>query len=145
MTLSFRITERDIAILHAIARYRFLTADLAQRSVGGSGRGVGNRLRILTAHGYLVSRKSTVTAPFVFGLANKGARLLAEIGVGIEHRLDWNDKNDRTEHFIDHTLAVAETMLQFELVVRTGAIDLVDHHELLPDMPERTRTEPLRS
>ena len=57
----------------------------------------------------------------------------------INHRLDWTAKNDTTEHFLAHTLAVAETMLQFDLAARDGAVRLVDHHALLPDMPERTR------
>ena len=98
-----------------------------------------NRLRILSAHAYLVRVASIVTEPFAFGLANKGARLLAERDDRINHRLDWTAKNDTTEHFLAHTLAVAETMLQFDLAARDGAVRLVDHHELLPDMPERTR------
>ena len=61
MTLSFRITERDVAILAAIARYRFLTTAMVQRIVGGSRRGVGNRLRLLAAHAFLVRVATVVT------------------------------------------------------------------------------------
>ena len=74
----FRITERDVAMLEAIARYRFLTSEQIRRIVGGSERGVRNRLRILSAYAYLVRVVSVVTEPFAFGLANKGARLLAD-------------------------------------------------------------------
>src|SRR5437870_378225 len=114
MTPPFRITERDVAILEAMARYRFLTADLTQRVVGGSGRGVRNRLRILSAHAHLVRLATIVTEPVAYGLANKGARLLADRGNRINHRLDWYAKNHTTYHFLAHTLAVAETMMHFE-------------------------------
>src|SRR5437870_5005325 len=49
----FRITERDIAMLRAIGQFRFLSSQQVQRIVGGSERGVRNRLRNLFAHGYL--------------------------------------------------------------------------------------------
>ena len=38
----------------------------------------------------------------------------------INHRLDWAAKNDRTDHFLAHTLAVAETMLHFDCATRDG-------------------------
>jgi protein involved in plasmid replication-relaxation len=138
--LSFRITERDLGMLQAIARYRFLTAGLLQHIVGGSRRGVRNRLRMLSALAYLVCLKSVVTEPFTYGLGNKGARLLADRGSLIDHRLDWTAENERTRYFIDHTLAVAETMLRFQFATRDRAVRLVDHHELLPDMSETTRS-----
>src|SRR2546428_236218 len=116
----FRITERDVAILQAIARYRFLTAELVRRSVGGYARCVSIRLRIPSPHAYLFRLQSVVTEPFAFGLANKGARLLADRGNLINHRLDWTAKNDRAAHFIDHTLEVAETMLQFQRATRVA-------------------------
>ena len=43
--------------------------------------------------------RSVVTEPFAFGLANKGARLLADRGRHINHRLDWTAKNDTTHAF----------------------------------------------
>ena len=49
---------------------------------------------------------------FAYGLGNNGARLLAERGHAINHRLDWADKNDRTHFFLAHTTQVAEVMLQ---------------------------------
>ena len=42
--------------------------------------------------------------------------------------------------FLAHTLAIADTMLRFEFATRDCAVRLVDHQELLPDMPERTRS-----
>ena len=134
-----RITDRDLSILQAIGRYRFLNADLVRRIVGGSGRGVRNRLRMLSTHAYLVRLATIVTEPVAYGLANKGARLLAGRGADINHRLDWAVKNDTSHYFLAHTLAVAETMLHFHFTTRDAAIRFIDHHELLPDMPEPTR------
>ena len=135
----FRITERDVAMLQAIARFRFLQSNQVRRIVGGSERGVQNRLRLLAAHAYLVRLSSAVTEPFAFGLTNKAARLLADHAPYINPRLDWRAKNDTTRYFLTHTLAVAETMLHFDCAAHDGVFRLVDQHDLLPDLPERTR------
>jgi len=135
----FRITERDVAILRAIARYRFLTAELVHRIVGGSERGVRNRLRNLGALAYLVRLQGLVTEPCAYGLGNRGARLLSDCGVEINDKLDWAAKNDTTRHFLAHTLAVAEAMLHFQAAAEIDALCLTDHDDLLRDMPEPTR------
>ena len=44
----FRITARDIDILRVISQFRFLSSQQVQRIVGGSERGVRNRLRSST-------------------------------------------------------------------------------------------------
>jgi hypothetical protein len=79
----FRITDGDIAILEAIARYRLLSPPLLLRIVGGSERGVRNRLRLLTIHKYIVRLPAKITEPLAYGLANNGARLVAERGSNI--------------------------------------------------------------
>jgi hypothetical protein len=144
----FRITERDVDILRAISQFRFLSSHQVQRIVGGSERGVRNRLRNLFAHGYLdrpVHQRAELAAflnpPLVYGLGKHGARLLADLGRPIDHRLDWTTKNTRaTSPFLAHTIEVAETMMQFTSACHGSAARLVDHHELLPLMPEPIRT-----
>ena len=118
----FRITDRDIAILEAIARYRLLSPPLLLRIVGGSERGVRNRLRLLTAHKYIVRLAAKITEPLAYGLANKGARFLAKRGININPRLDWTAANHRSDYFRAHTLEVADTMLHFQRAAsaRTG-------------------------
>ena len=143
----FRITERDIAILRAIGQFRFLSSHQVQRIVGGSERGVRNRLRNLFAHGYLdrpqhqrAELAGFLNPPRVYGLGKHGARLLADIGRPIDHRLDWTTKNTRaTSPFLAHTIEVAEVMMAFTSACHESATQLVDHHELLPLMPEATR------
>lgn len=127
---TFRITDREIALLTAIARFRFLTSEQLHRIDGGSGRGVRNRLLHLTRAGYLVRTQSHVTAAFAYGLGNSGARLLAERGHAINHRLDWADKNERTQFFLAHTTQVAEVLLNFERSA-VGIAQLRDHHDIV--------------
>ena len=144
----FRITERDVAIVHAIGQFRFLSSQQVQRIVGGSERGVRNRLRNLFAHRYLdrPHRQRAEFAGFinpslVYGLGKHGARLLADLGSQVDHRLDWTTKNTRaTAPFLAHTIEVAETMMAFTSACLDAASPrLVDHRELLPFMPETTR------
>ena len=129
--MNFRITPRDIALLAAVARFRFLSSEQLHGIDGGSGRGVRNHLLNLTRAGYLVRVSTGLIEPFAYGLGNKGARLLAEHGYAINHRLDWSDKNERTNFFLAHTLDVAEVLLQFQRAVAAVA-RLVDHHASVP-------------
>ncbi len=142
-----RITDRDIAILRVIGQFRFLSSQQVQRIVGGSERGVRNRLRNLFSHGYLdrpAHQRAELAAflnpPLVYGLGKNGARLLANLGSPLDHRLDWTTKNTRaTSPFLAHTIEVAETMMAFTSACHGDAAPgLVDHHELLPFMPEQT-------
>ena len=147
----FRVTDRDIAILRAIGQFRFLSSLQVQRIVGGSERGVRNRLRNLFAHAYLdrpqhqrAELAGFLNPPLVYGLGKNGARLLADLGSPIDHRLDWTTKNTRaTSPFLAHTIEVAETMMAFTSACLDAASPrLLDHHELLPLMPEATRDAP---
>src|SRR5271166_1925834 len=49
----FQLTARDVAILHAVARYRFLSSTLIIRLIGGSAQQILRRLQLLFHHGYL--------------------------------------------------------------------------------------------
>lgn len=144
----FRITHRDIAIVRAIGQFRFLSSRQVQRIVGGSERGVRNRLRNLFAHGYLdrpphqrAELADFLNPPLVYGLGKRGARLLADLGAPIDHRLDWTTKNTRaTFPFLAHTIEVAETMMAFTSACLDAASPrLVDHHQLFPLLPVQTR------
>ena len=109
---AFVLRDRDEAMLEAIAQYRFLSSPQLHRLAGGSERGIRNRLRLLTAHALLIRRAPHITEPFAYGLTRKGARLLAERGIAIDYRQDWTAKSRTTALFLNHTLAIAETMLQ---------------------------------
>jgi hypothetical protein len=149
----FQLTPRDVAILHAVARYRFLSSTLIIRLAGGSSQQILRRLQLLFHHGYLDRPVSQVAQlahafdfgnrPFVYGLGRAGAQVLAESGIPLKEKLDWTTKNARaTAQFLAHTLGTAETMIDFELACRQeGAPQLIDHHDLLPYLPEETRED----
>jgi hypothetical protein len=123
------------------------------RLIGGSPQQILRRLQHLFHHGYLDRPISQVAQlahafdfgnrPFVYGLGRVGAQVLAEAGIPLKERLDWTTKNARaTAQFLAHTLETAETMIGFELACRAeGAPALIDHHDLLPYLPEETREE----
>jgi hypothetical protein len=95
----FHVTDRDEHMMQAIARFRLLALAQVLQIVGGSPRGIRNRLRILAAHKYLVRLKATVTEPLAYGIANKGARFLAGRGYKINTRTDWSAENRRRIHW----------------------------------------------
>src|SRR5271166_6279388 len=149
----FQLTARDVAILHAVARYRFLSSTLIIRLFGGSSQQILRRLQLLFHHGYLDRPTSQIAQlahvfdfgnrPFIYGLGRVGAQVLAEAGIPLKERLDWTRKNARaTAQFLAHTIETAETMIAFELACREeGTLELIDHHDLLPYLPEKTRDD----
>lgn len=64
----------------------------------------------------------------VYGLGNKGMKLLErEDGIG-RRKLDWTARNRSvTRLFMEHTLAVADAMTALELSCRSRRAELVDH------------------
>jgi hypothetical protein len=136
--MNFRITPRDLNLLAAIARFRFLNAEQLQQIDGGSGRGVRNRLLLLTRAGHLVRVPHYVTEARVYGLANRGARLAARAGAAIDLALDWSDKNHCTRFFVAHTVQVADAVLEF-LRAFAGLARIADHADLLAGFPDATQ------
>ena len=147
----FRITERDIAILRAVARFRFLTSEQIARLIGGSAPAISVRLKLLFYHAYLDRPRHQHAQlamffdegnhPLVYGLARQGARVLAELGLAVDAKIDWTLKNARaTSNFLAHTIETAEAMIAIDRGCRAqDGLRLIDHHDLLPYMPEKTR------
>jgi hypothetical protein len=147
----FRITPRIIAMLRAVAHYRFLTSDQIARLDGGSPQRVVRLLQLCFYHG-LLDRPSNQHAqlaaffddgnrPMVYGLSRKGANVLAEAGLAVAGDRQWSSRNrSATMAFLAHTIEVAEAMMRigFACAERSSA-HLVDHRELLPLMPAATQ------
>jgi protein involved in plasmid replication-relaxation len=150
----FRLTERDIDAVIAVAVHRFLFSHQIARLVGGSPRKMKYRLKHLWAHGYLDRPKNQRVylsafydegnLPLVYALGRRGAKLLAERGYPVDDKLDWTTKNTRpVPHTFAHTIETAETMIAIDLACReSGAAHLIDHHQLLPYLPPATRDLP---
>ena len=147
----FRVTNRILAILAALASHRFLSTDQIARLDGGSARVVAHLMRLLHRHGfvdrppgqaaYLSSFMHGGNVSLVHSITRKGMRLLADHGSPLDPRLDWTTKNSgNTALFLAHALQVSETVLAFRLAMPADqSLRLIDHNELLPSFPVVTR------
>jgi hypothetical protein len=148
---AFRLTPRDVSIVAAVSRYRFLNSKQIAQLDGGSYVQVLRRLKALWAHGYLdrprhqhaylAAWSDEGNKPLTYALATRGARLLKEHGVVANDKLDWTQKNKRVGAVhLAHTLETAAVMLHFARAADAAGLRLIDHHELLPYLPEKTRS-----
>jgi hypothetical protein len=145
---SFRLTERDIEIIREVAAHRFLRSTHISRLLEGSHKKILERLTSLYHAGYLDRPRSQLdyhvraggSAPFVYGLGNRGADLLAERDDGEAAAIDWTRKNDNAgRQFILHTLAIADFRVALRAACRAHAgIGLRQPIELLASLPEGT-------
>jgi len=148
--LPYVFTARDAQCLELLAAFRYLTARQLHQCLGGSERNLGRRLYLMWRDG-LVERPAQqailVASHFhfgdtarVYGLTRKGARVLAERGVPLAHKLDWTFRPGTTRNLL-HTLDVATTMISFRRgAARLDATRFVDHADLVPHFPEATRS-----
>ena len=98
----FQITPRDLEILRAVARYRFLHSGHIRRLIPGSHKNLTNRLKGLFEHAYLdrppcqydFYRPGGGSSLAVYALADKGARLLSHHdGLTFGDHVSWAHKN----------------------------------------------------
>lgn len=117
------LTERDLDVLFALLRYRFLSSDqIAALIRDGSAVQLKRRLQSLFHAGYVdrpAAQKKYYSKegqlPFVYALARAGAKALMEHERHAKLRLDWAHKNKSvTDPTIKHTLAIADAMIGFE-------------------------------
>jgi len=149
------ITTRDLALLEQVRRHRFLSSTHLVALDGGNASNVLARLRKLFDHGHLArppAQLATVPVlgpqPMVYGLATAGARLLREHERQINDGVDWTEKTRRAGAvYIEHTLAVADFMVNLELACRSaGDVEVIQEREILAAARPHTRAarEPLR-
>ena len=146
----FRLTARDIAIIAHVAHFRFLTSAQIAELDGGSHAQVLRRLRYLWAagfldrpklqHAYLANWTDEGNKPLAYALGRLGAKLLRQRGIAINDKLEWTLNNSRVGALhLAHTIDTATAMIPFTADARAVGLHVVDHHELLPTMPEKTR------
>jgi hypothetical protein len=125
-----------------------MTTQQLSRLDGRCERVVRSRLRALFALGYVTRPKQqhvyfgTHNPALVYALTMKAARFLADSGAAIDDRLHWVANNNRaTAAFLEHTIEVAAVMVAFRLACsgRDGALELADHHDLIPYFPAATQ------
>jgi hypothetical protein len=144
----FSLTPRSLKLLSHVARHRLIASDDLAALDGGSVQNTKRELRILWAHGYLMRpaaqlRTVAITGPqpMVYGLTNKGARLLHEHGHRIDAEIDWSENCRRSGvAFIDHAVARSRFMAGLEIGVRgLDDVELLYADEMIALAPEATR------
>lgn len=129
----FVLTDRDRTILRIIYQYRLVQLRHVVALLGGSYRGIGNRLQGLSHHEYLerfVPRSRMqleVGSPkTVYGLDTAGAKEVQKIlsaSAGrtvLMHELAWRKShNRRLEDFLEHRVGISTFRVLFTLGIRT--------------------------
>jgi hypothetical protein len=151
---NIQITDRDIEILAAHARYRFLrSSQVVGLFPDDPPKKLIERIGQLQAAGFLDRPPAQIeryrpgggSRPIVHALANRGAALLAERADIDPGRLSWERKNHRaTRPFVDHTLDVADVAIAFQAACRRRhpLVRYLAGPELVATLPEPTRTQP---
>lgn len=144
---AFTLNERNLALLAYVSQHRLISSDDLAKLDGGSEQKAKRELRRLWAHGYvlrpaaqLMTVAITGPQPIVYGLSNKGARLLREHGHHITD-IDWSENTQRAgTRFIDHEVARARFMTGLEVAQRgRDDVSLVRAGAVLANAPEKTR------
>jgi hypothetical protein len=146
---AFRLTDDDVVIVRQLARYRFLRSTHLAALVGRSLDRTNDRLARLFHAGYIDRPPAQLdyypnsgSAPMVYALANRGARLLIErYGVDFAN-VEWSRKNHKAGRpFIDHQLEIVDFQIALDGATRDrGDVRLMYADELLAAMPGKDAT-----
>jgi len=123
------LTDRDMAIVAAVAEYRLLSRSQIQRLLGfGTVTRVNFRLQKLFHHGYLARHFLPTlkgSSQAVYALDRLGLPVAAE-RLGKDVTDLWRPKDKVNPFFLAHELAVSNVRIAFELAARAH-----DGHQLL--------------
>lgn len=116
-----QITERDIDIIHHVFRHRFLRSTHICQLVEGSEQAILRRLQTLYHHSYLERPRVQIkyynknhNQPLIYGIARKGAELLKTHREIPNKKIDWMLSKRSKTQFLEHTLEVADFMVNLE-------------------------------
>jgi len=147
-TALIQLTERDQEIIRLVNRNRFLRSSHITALVAGSPQQLVRRLQLLYHHGFLERPRAQIdyyhkggSRSIVYGLGNKGAKVLKlELGSS-SYRVRWAEKNRSVGRiFLEHALLVSDVMVTIELACReSGRIRLLRDDELLPQDDTSTK------
>lgn len=146
------LMPRDLDILHAVHRHRFLRSTHLISLLDGGRQATLRRLQLLFHHGYLdrpamqLDWYTRGSEPLVYALGKRGAEILEAEGVARPRGTRWDTKNRNLSRvFLHHTLAVAEVMVAFEVACRSRKdVRFIPPEEVLAGAPEATRRLPFR-
>src|SRR5581483_10346506 len=123
---AFRVTEGDIEIVRQLARHRFLRSTHIAALVNRSLDRTNDRLERLYHAGYIDRRRAQLdyywksgSAPLIYGLADRGVRLLTEQDGTSFANPEWSRKNcEAGRPFIEHQIAIADFQVALHQAVR---------------------------
>ena len=152
---AFRLTDDDVEIVRHIARHRFLRSTHIASLVGRSLGRTNDRLYCLFHAGYIDRPRaqldrfpSTGSAPMVYALADRGARLLRDMD-GIRFRnQEWSRKNrEAGRPFIEHQVGIADFQVAIARAAPAHGIHVIPAEEMIaaPRRPITPQSFELRS
>lgn len=114
----FQMTERDVELVRAVSKYRYLYVEqFAWLFPGSSQRGLENRLRLLFHNKYLnrVVLVDSLSRKLIYAMTEKGARLLAEKDGVSREEIPWQRHlNQVSMAHIRHLLSVNDVVVSLE-------------------------------
>lgn len=147
-TKGIRLSERDLKILRAVHRHRFISSFQIIELLEDGTQTVLRRLRLLFDSGNLERPRCQLdyyhkggSRPIVYSLGNKGAAVLKQQSVpGICH-LRWGEKNRNVGRtYLEHVLLVSKIMVAIEVACRHAGARLLYEPELLSDSGTQGQT-----
>ena len=135
---AMQLTARDAKVVRLVSQHRFLRSNQIITLAGGSSQQLSRRLQLLFHHGYLDRPRSQLayfhqggSKSIVYGLGNKGAKLLAGAAES-RPRFDWTDRNQSVKQLhLQHTLLISDVMVALEeACARNGKVRLVREDDL---------------
>jgi len=143
----FCLTDDDVEIIRQLARHRFLRSTHIAALVGRSLDRTNDRLLRLFHAGYIDRPRAQLdyywksgSAPLIYALADRGARLLVERDGALFANLEWSRKNrEAGRPFIEHQIEIADFQVALLHAVRErGDIQLLHASSLLAAAPAAT-------
>jgi hypothetical protein len=145
---AFRLTDDDVVIVRQLARYRFLRSTHIAALVGRSIDRTNDRLSRLFHAGYVDRPHAQLdyyptagSAPMVYALADRGARLLVDrYGIDLAN-VEWSRKNRKAGRpFIEHQLEIVDFQVDLDRATREREdIRLIHAEEIVAAMPDQLR------
>src|SRR3954454_5113669 len=125
----FRLTEDDVEIVRVVARHRLIRSTHIAALIGRSLDRTNDRLLRLFHAGYIDRPRAQLdrfptsgTAPMLYALANRGARLLRQRGDLPSATVEWSRKNRKVHRpFIDHQIEIVDFRVALQRAVSTRA------------------------
>lgn len=145
---AIELTARDLEIIRAVHKHRFLDSEQIGLLIGGSRQNLLRRLVLLFQHQFLDRPRAQLeyfrpirNSPLVYGLGNAGADLLAERFAVPRQKIDWQVKNQNVKRmFLQHSILTADVTVKLEAsCYAAGDTRLIVGDEILEQCPIATR------